>query len=142
MLVSSILPKVCSHSRSFPHPSLTDLCWDNAPSLDPSVIADPVQHECLLPAIQGMDILCQAKSGMGKTAVFVMSILHRLQPVEGETSVLVLTHTRELAFQIAKEFNRFSKYMPDVKTAVFYGGAHNFPQRSKLHSCSRRPSHA
>lgn len=33
-----------------------------------------------------------------------------------------MCHTRELAFQIKNEYNRFSKYMPDIKTGVFYGG--------------------
>lgn len=33
-----------------------------------------------------------------------------------------MCHTRELAFQIKNEYTRFSKYLPDVKTAVFYGG--------------------
>ena len=37
-------------------------------------------------------------------------------------SVLVLCHTRELAFQISKEYERFSKYMNNVKVAVFFGG--------------------
>lgn len=36
--------------------------------------------------------------------------------------MLVMCHTRELAFQIKNEYNRFTKYMPEVKTAVFYGG--------------------
>jgi superfamily II DNA/RNA helicase len=35
-----------------------------------------VQQECIPQAIIGVDILCQAKSGMGKTAVFVLTILH------------------------------------------------------------------
>ncbi|GAB5036279.1 atp-dependent rna helicase uap56 [Nannochloropsis oceanica] len=39
-----------------------------------------VQHECIPQAILGMDIICQAKSGMGKTAVFVLSTLHLLEP--------------------------------------------------------------
>lgn len=33
-----------------------------------------------------------------------------------------MCHTRELAFQISKEYERFSKYMPTVKAAVFFGG--------------------
>jgi len=33
-----------------------------------------------------------------------------------------MCHTRELAYQIKNEYARFSKYLPDVKTAVFYGG--------------------
>ncbi|XP_011414939.1 spliceosome RNA helicase DDX39B [Crassostrea angulata] len=81
-----------------------------------------VQHECIPQAILSMDVLCQAKSGMGKTAVFVLATLQQLEPVDGQVSVLVLAHTRELAFQISKEYERFSKYMNNVKIAVFFGG--------------------
>ncbi|KAH0505799.1 Spliceosome RNA helicase Ddx39b [Microtus ochrogaster] len=81
-----------------------------------------VQHECIPQAILGMDVLCQAKSGMGKTAVFVLATLQQLEPITGQVSVLVMCHTRELAFQISKEYERFSKYMPNVKVAVFFGG--------------------
>lgn len=65
-----------------------------------------------------MDILCQAKSGMGKTAVFVLATLQQLEPTENVVYVLVMCHTRELAFQISKEYERFSKYMPSVKVGV------------------------
>ncbi|XP_077986861.1 spliceosome RNA helicase DDX39B [Glandiceps talaboti] len=81
-----------------------------------------VQHECIPQAILSMDVLCQAKSGMGKTAVFVLATLQQIEPVDGQVSVLVLCHTRELAFQIAKEYERFSKYMPSIKVGVFFGG--------------------
>ncbi|XP_027565119.1 spliceosome RNA helicase DDX39B-like, partial [Neopelma chrysocephalum] len=43
-----------------------------------------VQHECIPQAILGMDVLCQAKSGMGKTAVFVLATLQQLEPVTGQ----------------------------------------------------------
>ena len=103
-----------------------------------------------------MDVLCQAKSGMGKTAVFVLATLQQLEPVDGQVSnhsqflnhtqylyiiyniqycftlyhvmlffqvaVLVLCHTRELAFQISKEYERFSKYLKNANVAVFFGG--------------------
>jgi ATP-dependent RNA helicase UAP56/SUB2 len=81
-----------------------------------------VQHECIPQAVLGMDILCQAKSGMGKTAVFVLATLQQLEPVDGQVSVLVMCHTRELAFQISKEYERFSKYYPSTKVGVFFGG--------------------
>lgn len=84
-----------------------------------------VQHECIPQAVLGMDIICQAKSGMGKTAVFVLATLHLLKPVQGEVHVVVLCHTRELAFQIQKEYERFSKYLPEIKSRVFYGGIPN-----------------
>ncbi|UJR24951.1 hypothetical protein I4U23_006315 [Adineta vaga] len=81
-----------------------------------------VQHESIPQAILGTDILCQAKSGMGKTAVFVLATLQQLEPVDGQVSVIVLCHTRELAFQISREYERFSKYMTGVNVAVFFGG--------------------
>ncbi|XP_074655870.1 spliceosome RNA helicase DDX39B [Tubulanus polymorphus] len=81
-----------------------------------------VQHECIPQAILAMDVLTQAKSGMGKTAVFVLATLQQLEPVDNQVSVLVLCHTRELAFQISKEYERFSKYMNNIKIAVFFGG--------------------
>ena len=81
-----------------------------------------VQQKCIPQAILGGDVLCQAKSGLGKTAVFVLTTLQQVETIPGECSVLVMCHTRELAYQIRNEYARFSKYMPDVKTAVFYGG--------------------
>ncbi|XP_023944798.1 ATP-dependent RNA helicase WM6 [Bicyclus anynana] len=81
-----------------------------------------VQHECIPQAVLGMDILCQAKSGMGKTAVFVLATLQQLEPSENHVYVLVMCHTRELAFQISKEYERFSKYMSGVRVSVFFGG--------------------
>ena len=59
---------------------------------------------------------------MGKTAVFVLATLHQITPVAGEIHALVLCHTRELAFQIEREYQRISKYLPDIKSRVFYGG--------------------
>lgn len=57
-----------------------------------------VQQNCIPQAILGADILGQAKSGLGKTAIFVLATLQQIEPVNGECSVLVMCHTRELAF--------------------------------------------
>jgi len=83
-----------------------------------------VQHECIPQAILGTDVICQAKSGMGKTAVFVLAVLQQMDAATSgnTTSCLVLCHTRELAYQICHEFDRFKKYLPQIRTAVFYGG--------------------
>jgi len=81
-----------------------------------------VQNECIPQAVLGMDVLCQAKSGMGKTAVFVLATLQQMDPVDGQVSTIILCHTRELAFQISKEYERFSKYLQNVKVGVFFGG--------------------
>jgi ATP-dependent RNA helicase UAP56/SUB2 len=90
-----------------------------------------VQQECIPQAVLGMDIICQAKSGMGKTAVFVLAILQQLTPVDGQVDTLVLCHTRELAYQICQEFLRFSKYLKDIKVKVFFGGI-NIRQHRQL----------
>lgn len=81
-----------------------------------------VQHECIPQAVLGMDVLCQAKSGMGKTAVFVLATLQQIEPTDGQVAVIAMCHTRELAFQISKEYERFSKYMSMIKVGVFFGG--------------------
>jgi len=81
-----------------------------------------VQHECIPQAILGTDVLCQAKSGMGKTAVFVLACLQQVEAKEQAVKVLVICHTRELAYQIKHEFDRFAKYFADLKTGVVYGG--------------------
>jgi superfamily II DNA/RNA helicase len=49
-----------------------------------SFIYSIVQHESIPQAILGTDIVCQAKSGMGKTAVFVLATLQQLEPIDGQ----------------------------------------------------------
>jgi len=97
-----------------------------------------VQHEALPQGILGTDVLCQAKSGMGKTAVFVLTVLQQLEPVDGEVACIVLCHTRELAFQICHEFDRFKKYLPNLKSAVFYGG---IPVQANRDTLKNDPPH-
>jgi len=81
-----------------------------------------VQHECIPQAILGTDVLCQAKSGMGKTAVFVLACLQQIDATGKDVKVLVICHTRELAYQIKHEFDRFAKYFTGLNCGVVYGG--------------------
>jgi len=97
-----------------------------------------VQQVCIPQAILGTDVLCQAKSGLGKTAVFVLTTLQQVEPVPGECAVLVMCHTRELAYQIKNEYARFSKYLPDVKTSVFYGGT---PMQKDVELLANKETH-
>merc|ERR1719394_2224777 len=64
-----------------------------------------VQQNAIPFAMVGNDMIVQAKSGMGKTAVFVIATLQQIE-VDGSENVdtLVLCHARELAYQIHKEF--------------------------------------
>ena len=86
-----------------------------------------VQGYAIPELLNGHDVLCQAKSGMGKTGVFVIAALNMLcgtneayQPLQ----CLVMAHTREMAHQIAKEFLRIGKYLshPPFRLGCYYGG--------------------
>mmetsp|Transcript_6636 Transcript_6636/g.11571 ORF Transcript_6636/g.11571 Transcript_6636/m.11571 type:complete len:435 (+) Transcript_6636:64-1368(+) len=81
-----------------------------------------VQHACIPQALLGTDILCQAKSGMGKTAVFVLACLTAIDLSQKVVRVLVLGHTRELAYQIEHEFLRLGKKLAGLRVAAVYGG--------------------
>ena len=59
---------------------------------------------------------------MGKTAVFILSVLHQLDEDCNPCSALIMCNTKELAYQIKKEFDRFSRYLPKIRNEVFYGG--------------------
>ena len=78
-----------------------------------------VQHECIPQAILSMDVLCQAKSGMGKTAVFVLATLQQLEPVDGQVKcrffTLLSTLEAELVFNCFIQ-SRSSVNRPLVKS--------------------------
>merc|ERR1712226_822739 len=61
-----------------------------------------VQHECIPQAILGMDVICQAESGMGKTAVFVLATLQQLEIVDNQVSVLASATRESLLSKSAK----------------------------------------
>lgn len=60
----------------------------------------PVQWACIPPALQGRDVIGSAKTGSGKTIAFVLPILNKLSSDPYGIFALVLTPTRELAFQV------------------------------------------
>lgn len=62
----------------------------------------------------------------------MLAVLQQIDPVPGQVSTLVLCHVRELAYQICHEFERFKKYMPNIKVAVFYGGVPVFKNKETL----------
>ncbi len=67
---------------------------------------------------------------MGKTAVFVVVTLERITTEDGLQCV-VIVHTRELAYQVAKEFERFKAYLPGITVSSIYGGV-ALPQQEKM----------
>ena len=88
----------------------------------------PIQAEAIPPALEGRDVLACAMTGSGKTAAFLLPILHRLiDKPRGTTRALVLTPTRELAAQILEDLNELATHTPITAAAVF-GGVGMGPQ--------------
>ena len=92
----------------------------------------PIQHDGIPPALAGRDVLACAMTGSGKTATFLLPILHRLMGKKrGTTRALVLAPTRELAAQIVEHFNDLARHTP-LKAAAVYGGVGMAPQERAL----------
>src|SRR5436305_15030780 len=73
----------------------------------------PIQSDAIPPALEGRDVLATAMTGTGKTAAFLLPILHKLlgRP-RGTTRALVLTPTRELAAQVLADLNDLATHTP------------------------------
>lgn len=86
----------------------------------------PIQEQAIPKIIEGSDLIAAARTGTGKTAAFMLPILHLIAnnpvPKIRAPQVLILVPTRELAMQVAVEAKKFSKYLPQVKTVCIYGG--------------------
>jgi hypothetical protein len=88
----------------------------------------PVQAETIPAGMAGRDVLACAQTGSGKTAAFLLPILHRLMDKPRRTTrALILTPTRELAAQILEDFNALAVHTPLTGAAV-YGGVGMGPQ--------------
>ncbi|MFA7329501.1 MAG: DEAD/DEAH box helicase [Candidatus Delongbacteria bacterium] len=88
----------------------------------------PIQTEAIPPALAGQDLLACAMTGSGKTAAFLLPIMHQLiDKPRRTTRALVLTPTRELAAQILEDFNTLAVHTPLSGAAVF-GGVGMGPQ--------------
>ena len=94
----------------------------------------PIQSEAIPPALAGRDVLACAQTGSGKTAAFLLPILHRLlEKPRGTTRALVLAPTRELAAQILSDLQDLAVHTPVTGAAIF-GGVSQGPQEHALRS--------
>ena len=82
----------------------------------------PIQQDTIPPAAAGRDVLACAMTGSGKTAAFLLPILHRLAGKPRRTTrALVLTPTRELAAQIEEHLGALAIHTSLSGAAVFGG---------------------
>jgi len=86
----------------------------------------PIQQAAVPPALEGRDVMAQAKTGSGKTLAFLLPLIERaLRSVSGPAQgrcpqYLILAPTRELALQIETELRKYAP--PSVTSLAVYGG--------------------
>jgi ATP-dependent RNA helicase RhlE len=94
----------------------------------------PIQAEAIPPIMNRRDVIACAETGSGKTAAFMLPIVHRLiDRPRGTTRVLVLAPTRELAAQIREDLTDLAVHTPITGFAIF-GGVDMRPQEHALRS--------
>ena len=80
-------------------------------------------QELVVPeALAGADVLAKSPTGSGKTLAFALPIVERLDPSAATPSALILVPTRELAAQVAEDFEAVASAR-GLKVAAAYGGA-------------------
>jgi ATP-dependent RNA helicase RhlE len=97
----------------------------------------PVQEAAIPLVLEGRDVLAGAQTGTGKTAAFVLPIIHRLHETRRDgvgrhpVRCLVVVPTRELAIQVEESVRIYGAHRP-VRSATVYGGVGFGPQLTKL----------
>ena len=96
----------------------------------------PVQELVLPYSLANKDVMVQSKTGSGKTAVYIITILEKyMRAYLSKTALpaaLVVAPTRELALQIEEDAELLSKYVPGFRTGCFYGGVGYGAQNEEL----------
>jgi ATP-dependent RNA helicase RhlE len=92
----------------------------------------PIQSESIPPIMLGRDVIGLAQTGTGKTAAFVLPVLHRLiNSPRGRVGALIVSPTRELAEQTCETINVLARYT-GLRCISIYGGVGMDPQNRAL----------
>jgi len=85
--------------------------------------ATPVQEKVIPLILSGKDIIASAQTGTGKTAAFLLPLIHKIlhHRNEGQVNAMVIVPTRELAVQIAQNLEGLS-YFTSISSIAVYGG--------------------
>lgn len=95
----------------------------------------PVQEKSIPEILNcGKDIVSLAQTGTGKTGAFGLPIVQMVDPSIDHVQAMILSPTRELCLQIAKDLANFSKYKSQVDVCPVYGGSDIRKQIKQLRS--------
>ena len=104
--------------------ALTDLGYENPTEIQEKAIPQVIASK--------QDLKAFAQTGTGKTAAFSLPVLEQIDIENNNTQAIILSPTRELAIQIAKNVAEFSVHMKGFRTTAVYGGASIDDQIRKL----------
>ncbi|MBM3898136.1 MAG: DEAD/DEAH box helicase [Thaumarchaeota archaeon] len=96
----------------------------------------PIQEQAIPPLMEGKDVIGQSHTGSGKTAAFGIPLISKIEENDKHVQALVLTPTRELAVQVAKDINAYAKYT-EIRALAVYGGESIENQFSRLRDFPR-----
>jgi ATP-dependent RNA helicase DeaD len=82
----------------------------------------PIQAKAIPVMLTSQDVIGQAQTGTGKTAAFAIPTINQVNPSVRYSQVLVVCPTRELAVQVANQYKKLLKYLPDIHVVAVYGG--------------------
>ncbi|MFP6843676.1 MAG: ATP-dependent RNA helicase DbpA [Thalassolituus sp.] len=91
-----------------------------------------IQQQALPAALEGKDVLAQARTGSGKTAAFGIALLSRINPRFFGAQTLIMCPTRELATQVATEIRKLARFQQNIKVVTLCGGMPIGPQIGSL----------
>ncbi len=91
----------------------------------------PIQDKTIKPLLDGKDVIGLASTGTGKTAAFVLPIIHSQLQQKSRNAALIITPTRELAHQVSEEFRSFAKGT-GLFSVVCVGGENIHRQKKEL----------
>ncbi len=104
--------------------ALTELGYENPTEIQEKAIPQVIASKT--------DLKAFAQTGTGKTAAFSLPILEQIDTDSKDTQAIILSPTRELALQIAKNIEEFAKHIKGFRVAAVYGGANIEEQIRKL----------
>jgi ATP-dependent RNA helicase DeaD len=104
--------------------ALTDLGYENPTEIQEKAIPQVIASK--------QDLKAFAQTGTGKTAAFSLPILEQIDTQSKDTQAIILSPTRELALQIAKNIEEFAKHIKGFNVTAVYGGASIDDQIRKL----------
>ncbi|MBP5444603.1 MAG: DEAD/DEAH box helicase [Acholeplasmatales bacterium] len=81
-----------------------------------------IQNEAIPKALEGFDLVGEAKTGTGKTFSFAIPMIEKIDTKNNNIQGLVMLPTRELALQVYAEYVKLLKFNRDVKVTTIYGG--------------------